>query len=178
MDDGKVSIAVKKKQQRDEDAKHQKENQDQWQKVENEKFEEKLEANTENLIRDINAKKNTVLQQQIANAYDRGTNLEHMLKKQGATGDEVHGLINELQDKMQNVEIMMKEDEARQNELLARMLDARRGKRKMIGEKLKEVETKLQADEVEKQKNLDEALEEIQNELKEDLVQYEAEGAM
>jgi len=56
---------------------------------------------------------------------------------------------------------MMKEDESRQNELLARMLDARRGKRKMISEKLKEVENKLQADEVEKQKKLDEALQEI-----------------
>lgn len=100
MDDGKVSIAEKKKQQREEDAKQNRENLDQWQKEENKKFEENLEANTDNLIRDINAKKNTVLQQQIGNAYDRGTSLEHMLKKQGATGDEVHGLINELQDKM------------------------------------------------------------------------------
>lgn len=52
--------------------------------------------------------------------------MRNILKKQGASGDEVNGLINELQDKMQNVEDMMKQDESRQNELLARKLDARR----------------------------------------------------
>ena len=49
-----------------------------------------------------------------------------MLKKQGASGEEVEGLIGELQDKIQTVEDMMKQDEGRQNELLARRLDARR----------------------------------------------------
>jgi len=74
-----------------------------------------------------------------------------MLKKQGAEGEEVNGLINELQDKMQNVEDMMKQDEARQNELLARRLDARRQKRKKLAEKLDEVESKLRNNENEKQ---------------------------
>ena len=52
--------------------------------------------------------------------------MRNILKKQGAEGEEVTGMINELQDKMQSVEDMMKQDEARQNELLARRLDARR----------------------------------------------------
>ena len=66
-----------------------------------------------------------------------------MLKKQGATGDEVLGLIGELQGKMQSVEDMMKQDEKRQNEVLARMLDARRAKRKKLTDKLQEIETRL-----------------------------------
>lgn len=101
-----------------------------------------------------------------------------MLKKQGAEGEEVNGLINELQDKMQNVEDMMKQDEARQNELLARRLDARRQKRKKLAEKLDEVESKLRNNENEKQQKMDEVVLEIQQELKDDLAQYEAEGEL
>ena len=52
-------------------------------------------------------------------------------------------MLNELQGKMQNVEDVMKADENRQNELLARRLDARRQKRKKLTEKLNEVEQKL-----------------------------------
>jgi len=92
-----------------------------------------------------------------------------MLKKQGAEGEEVNGLINELQDKMQNVEDMMKQDESRQNELLARRLDARRQKRKKLAEKLDEVESKLRNNENEKQQKMDEVVLEIQQELKDDL---------
>lgn len=46
---------------------------------------------------------------------------------------------------------MMKQDEGRQNEILARKLDARRQKRKKLVEKLQEVEDKLVAKEAEKQ---------------------------
>ena len=102
------------------------------------------------MIKDINAKKNTVLQQQINNANQRGQSLQHMLKKQGASGEEVEGLIGELQDKIQNVEDMMHQDEKRQAELLARRLDARRQKRKKLAEKLNEVESKLRNNEQEK----------------------------
>lgn len=110
------------------------------------------------MIKDINAKKNTVLQQQINNANQRGQSLQHMLKKQGAKGDEVEGLIGELQDKIQNVEDMMHQDEKRQAELLARRLDARRQKRKKLAEKLDEVETRLRNNEVEKQEQMDEVV--------------------
>lgn len=44
--------------------------------------------------------------------------------------------MGELHDKMQSVEDMMKQDEKRQNEVLARMLDARRAKRKKLTDKL------------------------------------------
>jgi uncharacterized protein YqgV (UPF0045/DUF77 family) len=121
------------------------------------------------VIKDINAKKNTVLQQQINNANQRGQSLQHMLKKQGANGDEVEGLIGELQDKIQNVEDMMHQDEKRQAELLARRLDARRQKRKKLAEKLDEVETRLRNNEVEKQEQMDEVVQEIQEQLKEEL---------
>ena len=69
--------------------------------------------------------------------------MRNILKKQGASGEEVEDLLNELQGKMQNVENVMKADENRQNELLARRLDARRQKRKKLTEKLNEVEQKL-----------------------------------
>jgi len=69
--------------------------------------------------------------------------MRNILKKQGASGEEVEDLLNELQGKMQNVEDVMKADENRQNELLARRLDARRQKRKKLTEKLNEVEQKL-----------------------------------
>ena len=61
--DGKYKNADKKRHQREEDIKQQKEAMDNWQKEEDDKFEVNLEANTDNVIRDINAKKNTVLQQ-------------------------------------------------------------------------------------------------------------------
>jgi len=44
----------------------------------------------------------------------------------------------------------MKQDEARQNELLARRLDARRQKRKKLANKLDEVEKQLVDNETEK----------------------------
>ena len=81
--------------------------------------------------------------------------MRNMLRKGGAEGEEVNGLINELQDKMQNVEDIMKQDEARQNELLARKLDARRQKRRKLAEKLEQVEQKLQKNEAEKQEKMD-----------------------
>lgn len=168
----------KKRKQREEDAKKSQQELDEWRKQEDKKFEKNLENNTDKVIIDINAKKNTVLQQQIANAFERGTNLQHVLKKQGASGDEVSGLINELQDKMQGVEDMMKQDEAQQNELLARRLDARRLKRKKFADKLNEVEAKLRNNETEKQTSMDKVMVEIQEELKDDLAQYEAEGEL
>lgn len=74
-----------------------------------------------------------------------------MLKKHGASGEEVQGLMGELHDKMQSVEDMMKMDERRQNEVLARMLDVRRAKRKKLTNKLQEVETRLHDNETKKQ---------------------------
>jgi len=62
----------------------------------------------ENTLKDLEGKKNTVLQQQINSAHDKGTTMRNILRKQGADGEEVSGMINELQDKMQNVEDMMK----------------------------------------------------------------------
>ena len=69
----------------------------------------------------------------------------------------------------------MKQDETRQNELLARKLDARRQKRKKIIEKLEDVEKNIQGIESVKQQQMDAVVAEIQKELKEDLAQYEAE---
>lgn len=108
-----VSAGEKKKMQRENDAKEAADELDNFLEVEGNKFEDNLEKNQEQVILDINGKKNTVLQQQINSAHDKGTNIRNMLKKQGADGEEVNGLINELQDKMQNVEDMMKQDEAR-----------------------------------------------------------------
>lgn len=59
--------------------------------------------------------------------------------------------MGELHDKMQSVEDMMKMDERRQNEVLARMLDVRRAKRKKLTNKLQEVETRLHDNETKKQ---------------------------
>lgn len=151
VEDRVETAQEKKKKLREIEAKAEAEENDNWRKQEDQKFEDALEKNTENVLIDINGKKNTVLQQQINSAHDKGTNIRNMLKKQGAEGEEVNGLINELQDKMQNVEDMMKQDEARQNELLARRLDARRQKRKKLAEKLDEVESKLRNNENEKQ---------------------------
>ena len=136
VEDRVETAQEKKKKLREIEAKAEAEENDNWRQQEDQKFEDALEKNTENVLLDINGKKNTVLQQQINSAHDKGTNIRNMLKKQGAEGEEVNGLINELQDKMQNVEDMMKQDEARQNELLARRLDARRQKRKKLAEKL------------------------------------------
>ena len=61
--DAKTTAADKKKKQREEDAKADAEELDAWRKKEDEKFEENLEKNTNATIKDINAKKNTVLQQ-------------------------------------------------------------------------------------------------------------------
>jgi len=151
VEDRVETAQEKKKKLREIEAKAEAEENDNWRQQEDQKFEDALEKNTENVLIDINGKKNTVLQQQINSAHDKGTNIRNMLKKQGAEGEEVNGLINELQDKMQNVEDMMKQDEARQNELLARRLDARRQKRKKLAEKLDEVESKLRNNENEKQ---------------------------
>lgn len=72
----------------------------------------------------------------------------------------------------------MKSDEARQNELLARRLDARRQKRKKLADKLQEVEDKIRVVEVEKQEKQDAVIVEIQEELKDDLNNFEAEAEL
>ena len=182
LDDGlgdqKTTAAEKKRKQREEDAKADKEELEKWRKQEDEKFEENLEKNTAAVIQDINAKKNTVLQQQINNANQRGQSLQHMLKKQGASGDEVEGLIGELQDKIQNVEDMMHADEKRQAELLQRRLDARRQKRKKLADKLEEVENKLRNNESEKQAKMDDVVHEILEKVKDQLAEDEADGEL
>lgn len=101
-----------------------------------------------------------------------------MLKKHGASGDEVEGLIGELQGKMQAVENLCKEDEHHQNELLSRVLDARRQKRKKIADKLQEVENKIRAHDVVKQEKMDAVVQKIQDELREELEQDEADGEL
>jgi hypothetical protein len=73
--DNKTTAADKKRKLRDAEAKVQQEELDDWRKAEDEKFENNLENKQQDVIVDINGKKNTVLQQQIASAHDRGTNL-------------------------------------------------------------------------------------------------------
>lgn len=58
-----TSLGEKRKKQREQDEKRQKEEDDDWRRQQDEKFEQNLENNTNKAIRDINGKKNTVLQQ-------------------------------------------------------------------------------------------------------------------
>lgn len=48
--------------------------------------------------------------------------------------------MDDLKNKMQNVENLMHDDENRQNELLKMKIEARRGRRRKLEEKLDEVE--------------------------------------
>jgi len=64
-----------------------------WNAQQDANFEKNMEDANELAMRKIAEKNNTVLQQQIASAQDRGTTLQHLLKKQGASGDEVNGIM-------------------------------------------------------------------------------------
>jgi hypothetical protein len=77
--------------------------------------------------------------------------MQNLLKKQGASGDEVKNIMSQLRDKVQNVEKLMRDDENRQNELLQRRLDARRARRKALQEELKEVDQKIRNNEAVKE---------------------------
>ena len=79
---------------------------------------------------------------------------------------------------MQAVENLCKEDEHHQNELLSRVLDARRQKRKKIADKLQEVENKIRAHDVVKQEKMDAVVQKIQDELRQELEQDEHDGEM
>jgi len=58
----------------------------------------------------------------------------------------------------------MKDDQTRQNELLQRRLDARRGRRKALQDELKEVDQKIRDNELEKEKEQEVVLHQIQEE--------------
>ncbi len=51
--------------------------------------------------------------------------------------------MNDLQNKIQNVEDLMHQDEKRQNDLLQMKLDARRAKRRKLKENLEQVESDI-----------------------------------
>ena len=53
------------------------------------KFEKSLEKLNQQALLSIGEKNNTVLQQQIQNAQDRGQHMRNLLKKDGAEGEEV-----------------------------------------------------------------------------------------
>ena len=61
LGNGKLAAEDKKKKQREEDAKARKAELDNWREIEDAKFEKALEDNAENTMKDLEAKKNTVL---------------------------------------------------------------------------------------------------------------------
>ena len=60
-----------------------------------------------------------------------------------ADDQQVKGMLDEMEDKMVNIETLMKVDKERQNETLQRRLDARKNRRKKMQEKLEEIEEKI-----------------------------------
>jgi hypothetical protein len=118
---GKASTEKEMEKLRDERLKAEQDEIDKlndWNDRQDAKFESNMEDANEKAMRNIVEKNDTVLQQQIQSAQDRGTSLQHLLKKQGASGDEVNGIMDQLKDKVQQVENMMRADENRQHELL------------------------------------------------------------
>jgi uncharacterized protein YqgV (UPF0045/DUF77 family) len=69
-----------------------------------------------------------------------GQTFSNRLQQYGADRQEINQYMNDLQNKIQNVEDLMHQDEKRQNYLLQMKLDARRAKRRKLEEKLEEVE--------------------------------------
>jgi len=63
VEDRVETAQEKKKKLREIEAKAEAEENDNWRQQEDQKFEDALEKNTENVLIDINGKKNTVLQQ-------------------------------------------------------------------------------------------------------------------
>ena len=97
------------------------------------------------------------------------------MKKQGASGEEVSGILDELKDKVQQVEQLMRKDENRQNEFLQRRLDARRQRRKALQDELKEVDKKIRENETVKEQEQEQVLQEIQAETEKELVDIKQE---
>ena len=132
--------AGKRRLERDEEERERERLKKEWMDSQNKKFEKDQADALERAQYDFEDKKNTVLQQQLIESKEIGQTFSNRLQQYGADGQEINQYMNDLQNKMQNVEDLMHQDEDRQNDLLRMKLDARRAKRRKLEEKLEEVE--------------------------------------
>lgn len=77
--------------------------------------------------------------------------------------------MDDLKNKMQNVEHLMHEDEDRQNDLLRMKMEARKARRKKLEDRLADVEDKINSNDKQKAALQEAKLEQIQQDLQQDL---------
>ena len=106
---------------------------------------------------------------QVESAYAKGQDFQHKLNRDGAQGDDLKAIMDELEAKMGHVENILLGDQDRQTEQLRKRLEMRAKRRRKMQDRLENEHDRVQELQHEREDRKAEKLLEVQKELKEDL---------
>ena len=115
-----INSAEKKHQEREEAIRLRKEQLEENQRIQEEKFKRKINAENDRQIEELEDMKNKVLEMQVESAYDRGKAFQERLLRDGQKEEDAGEMMSQLENKMQRVEDLLLDDKDRQNEMLKR----------------------------------------------------------
>lgn len=164
-----------KRQEREEAIKVRKDQLEENQRVQEEKFKRKINNENQKQIDELEDMKNKVLEMQVESAYDRGKQYQERLLRDGHKDEDAKDMMDQLENKMQRVEDLLVDDKDRQNDMLKRQLEQRRLRRRKLNEKLVEVDEQLHKKEYEEVDEKNKVVKEMQEELKQEIEQLDQE---
>lgn len=115
-----INNAEQMRQEREEAIKVRKEELEENQRIQEEKFKRKINTENQHQIQELEDMKNKVLEMQVESAYDRGKQFQERLIRDGQREDDAKDMMDQLENKMQRVEDMLVDDKDRQNDMLRR----------------------------------------------------------
>ena len=163
------NAAEDKRAEREEAIRLRKEQLEEQQRIQEDKFKRKIGAENQRQIDELEDMKNKVLEMQVESAYDRGKHFQERLVRDGQQDDDAKDMMDQLENKMQRVEDLLLDDKDRQNDMLKRQLEQRRLRRRKLNEKLVEVDESLHKKEYEEVDEKNAIVKDIQEELKQEI---------
>lgn len=167
-----------KRAEREEAIRLRKEQLEENQRVQEERFKRKIASENEHAVNELEDLKNKVLEMQVESAYDRGKAFQERMHRGGAQEEELGDMMNQLENKMQRVEDLLLDDKDRQAEMLKRQLEQRRLRRRKLNDKLVDVDEQLHKNEYEQADHKNVVVKELQEELKLEMVKLDEEDVI
>lgn len=167
-----------KRAEREEAIRLRKEQLEENQRVQEERFKRKIASENEHAVNELEDLKNKVLEMQVESAYDRGKAFQERMHRGGAQEEELGDMMNQLENKMQRVEDLLLDDKDRQAEMLKRQLEQRRLRRRKLNDKLVDVDEQLHKNEYEQADHKNVVVKELQEELKLEMVKLDEEDVV
>lgn len=170
------NAANDKTREREEAIRLRKEQLEEQQRIQEEKFKRKINVENQRQIDELDDMKNKVLEMQVESAYDRGKHFQERLVRDGHNDDDNKDMMDQLENKMQRVEDLLLDDKDRQNDMLKRQLEQRRLRRRKLNEKLLEVDSSLVKKEYDEVDEKNKVVKELQEELKTEMEALDSEN--